>query len=172
MIAEIPTMAIEKVEMWQNTSVIPDENLAHRLGLVPIAIDPRAFEFKQEGKPYNSENSIRFKLHVKCTKKVPGAPVILNNTEDEEKHFNHPNVYSGDLVWVPIGDQQARFEREGIALPKPLHDDILIAKLRPGQEIEVEVICEKGIGKTHAKWSPVCTAYYRLMPVIELQETI
>ena len=104
MIAEIPTMAIEKVEMWQNTSVIPDENLAHRLGLVPIAIDPRVFEFKQEGKPYNSENSIRFKLHVKCTKKVPGAPVILNNTEDEEKHFNHPNVYSGDLVWVPIGD--------------------------------------------------------------------
>ena len=36
MIAEIPTMAIEKVEMWQNTSIIPDENLAHRMGLIPI----------------------------------------------------------------------------------------------------------------------------------------
>ena len=36
LIAEIPTMAIEKVEMWQNTSIIPDENLAHRLGLIPI----------------------------------------------------------------------------------------------------------------------------------------
>ena len=36
MIAEIPTMAIEKVNMWQNTSIIPDENLAHRIGLVPI----------------------------------------------------------------------------------------------------------------------------------------
>ena len=36
MIAEIPTMAIEKVNMWQNTSVIPDENLAHRVGLIPI----------------------------------------------------------------------------------------------------------------------------------------
>lgn len=74
MIAEIPTMAIEKVEMWQNTSVIPDENLAHRMGLVPIAVDPRIFEFRQEGKPFTSENSLRFKLHVKCTKKVPGAP--------------------------------------------------------------------------------------------------
>jgi DNA-directed RNA polymerase I and III subunit RPAC1 len=40
MIAEIPTMAIEKVEMWQNTSIIPDENLAHRMGLVPIMVDP------------------------------------------------------------------------------------------------------------------------------------
>lgn len=44
-IAEIPTMAIEKVNLWQNTSVIPDENLAHRLGLIPINADPRLFEY-------------------------------------------------------------------------------------------------------------------------------
>lgn len=104
MIAEIPTVAIEKVEMWQNTSVIPDENLAHRMGLVPIAVDPRVFEYRQEGKPSTAENSLRFKLHVKCTKKVPGQAVVLNNTEDEEKYFNSPNVYSGDLEWVPIDD--------------------------------------------------------------------
>ena len=35
-ISEIPTMAIEKVDMYMNTSVIPDEILAHRLGLVPL----------------------------------------------------------------------------------------------------------------------------------------
>ncbi len=45
MIAEIPTMAIEKVNMWQNTSIIHDENLAHRVGLIPIKADPRLFEF-------------------------------------------------------------------------------------------------------------------------------
>jgi DNA-directed RNA polymerase I and III subunit RPAC1 len=44
LIAEIPTIAIEKVNMWQNTSVIPDENLAHRVGLIPIKADPRLFE--------------------------------------------------------------------------------------------------------------------------------
>lgn len=160
-------MAIEKVEMWQNTSVIPDENLAHRMGLIPIMVDPRLFEYKVEGKQYTPENSLRFKLNVQCTKKIPGAPVVLNNTEDEEKHYNNPNVYSGDLEWVPIGDQLERFESLKLPKPKPLLDDILIAKLRPGMEIEMEVICEKGIGKTHAKWSPVCTAWYRLMPVIE-----
>ena len=53
MISEIPTIAIEKVEMWQNTSVIPDENLAHRMGLIPLAIDPRMFEFKDQNKPYD-----------------------------------------------------------------------------------------------------------------------
>lgn len=98
--------------------------------------------------------------------------MILNSTEDEDKHFNNPNVYSGDLKWVPVGDQEEWFLREGIPKPKPLLDDILIAKLRPGQEIEMEVVCEKGIGKTHAKWSPVCTAYYRLMPVIEIKPAI
>lgn len=48
----------------------------------------------------------------------------------------------------------------------------MIAKLRPGQEIEMELICEKGIGKTHAKWSPVATAYYRLLPEISFNEDI
>ncbi len=36
-------MAIEKVNLYQNTSIIPDEVLAHRLGLIPINVDPRLF---------------------------------------------------------------------------------------------------------------------------------
>lgn len=37
-------MAIENVLIKNNTSVIPDEILAHRLGLVPINADPRKFD--------------------------------------------------------------------------------------------------------------------------------
>jgi len=36
----------------------------------------------------------------------------------------------------------------------------------------MELICEKGIGKTHAKWSPVSTASYWLMPHIEFTQPI
>lgn len=131
MIAEIPTMAIEKVEMWQNTSIIPDENLAHRIGLVPIYVDPRLFQLKAADKPFDETNSLRFKLHVVCTKKDPKMPTPLNinDVEEEEKIFNHSNVYSGDLEWIPIGDQAQKFKGKE---PKPLHSDILIAKLRPG----------------------------------------
>ena len=43
MIAEIPTMAFHKVLMYQNTSVIPDEVLIHRIGLMPLKIDARDF---------------------------------------------------------------------------------------------------------------------------------
>lgn len=44
MIAEVPTMAIEHVYMWNNSGIIHDEVLAHRVGLVPINVDPRMFE--------------------------------------------------------------------------------------------------------------------------------
>lgn len=43
LLAEIPTMAIEDVYIWNNTSVIQDEVLSHRLGLVPIKADPSKF---------------------------------------------------------------------------------------------------------------------------------
>lgn len=111
LIAEIPTMAIEKVNMWQNTSIIPDENLAHRMGLIPIKADPRLFDYhlksqsadEQGGDQYTENDSITFKLHVRCTKKDPRAPMIVNNTVDEDKHYNNANVYSGQMQWKPVG---------------------------------------------------------------------
>uniref|UniRef100_A0A3Q2CQT5 RNA polymerase I and III subunit C n=1 Tax=Cyprinodon variegatus TaxID=28743 RepID=A0A3Q2CQT5_CYPVA len=50
LLAEVPTMAIEKVFIYNNTSIVQDEVLAHRLGLIPIKADPRLFEFKNTGK--------------------------------------------------------------------------------------------------------------------------
>ena len=38
---------------------------------------------------------------------------------------------------------------------RPVHNDVLIAKLRPGQEIDLWMFCVKGIGRDHAKFSPV-----------------
>ena len=37
-IAEIPTMAFHKVFLYQNTSVLPDELLVHRIGLLPLSV--------------------------------------------------------------------------------------------------------------------------------------
>ena len=124
-------------------------------------MDARQFEYHTAGQDYTPNDSLKFRLHKVCTKKDPKAPTVLNNTHDEDELYYNAKVLSGDLVWVPEGDQRQR-----LGNVRPIHDDILIAKLRPGQEIEMDLICEKGVGKTHAKWQPVCTAYYRLLPDI------
>lgn len=43
---QVPTVAVEHVYIWNNTSIIQDEVLSQRLGLVPLAIDPSKVEFK------------------------------------------------------------------------------------------------------------------------------
>ena len=45
-------------------------------------------------------------------------------------------------------------------------------KLGVGQEIEADLFAVKGIGQTHAKWSPVCTASYRLLPKVTVPADI
>ena len=49
LLSEVPTMAFDRVFMFNNTSIIQDEVLAHRLGLLPLKADPRLFEFRTEG---------------------------------------------------------------------------------------------------------------------------
>jgi DNA-directed RNA polymerase subunit D len=43
MIGEVPTLAIEDVRIYDNTSALFDEMLAHRLGLIPIRTDLTAY---------------------------------------------------------------------------------------------------------------------------------
>ena len=68
MIAEVPTVAIEHVYMWNNSSIVHDEVLSHRLGLVPINIDPRLFETFEENDEPTDRNTVMFQLEVKCGK--------------------------------------------------------------------------------------------------------
>lgn len=46
---QVPSIAIEKVHIYQNTSYVLDEILAHRLGLIPLKADPRQFKTKEDG---------------------------------------------------------------------------------------------------------------------------
>ena len=161
MIAEIPTMAIETVIVNQNTSIIPDEVFAHRLGLVPILADANDFIERKPEDDFNDKNSMKFTLNIKCYKDKNGQ--IINE-----------NIYTKDLVFEPQGDQEKKYynpqtKKYSIGL---VHDDILLNKLTPGMEIDLECYCEKGIGRTHAKWSPVCTAYYRLVNKINILKEI
>ncbi|XP_030628877.1 DNA-directed RNA polymerases I and III subunit RPAC1 [Chanos chanos] len=166
LLAEVPTMAVEKVFIYNNTSIIQDEILAHRLGLIPIRADPRLFEFRNSGDEEGTEiDTIQLQLKVKCSRN-PRAP--KDSSDPRELYLNHM-VYSKDMTWVPIGNQADVFAEAKIG---PVHGDILLAQLRPGQELDIVMHCVKGIGKDHAKFSPVATASYRLLPEITLLQPI
>lgn len=156
-------MAIEHVYIINNTSIIQDEVLAHRLGLIPIAVDPRLFEYKAKTDPANERNTIVFKLKIECRRNADGS-------------IENESVYSSSLEWLPDGSEIveetgcnfASTQRDVFPNIEPVHQDILLAKLRPGQAIELECHCIKGVGEEHAKWSPVATTWYRLLPEVAL----
>ena len=208
LLAEVPTVALEHVYLWNNSSLVHDEVLAHRLGLIPLAIDARLLEDALEPQQYGEasveeeeftptdRNTVVFRLAATCGK-GPTEEGRHREDDDEDEHeddvvqpdpelvaaakdaaprkLKYPadrpytkHVYSRDFVWIPQGDQEQLFTEP----LRPVHDDILIAKLRPGQVIELEAHGRRGIGKDHAKYSPVATASYRLMPRIELLQPI
>lgn len=155
LLAELPTVAIENVTILQNTGVLQDEYLAHRLGLVPLNIEPRDMDWVRDGHEVELNTRIQsvcFSLQAKC----------------EEKDMP---IYSGDLKWTPASDAE-RAAFDGKAPPKPLHDNILITRLAKGQEISLSCVAVLGTGKDHGKWSPVGTAWYRLLPKITIKEEL
>ncbi|KAI6200070.1 Dolichyl-phosphate beta-glucosyltransferase [Aphelenchoides besseyi] len=176
LLAEVPTVAIEKIYLYQNTSCIPDEVLCHRIGLIPLNVDPRLFKFPSEKfvpivesdevetePPGNPKEHVILNFHVKCTKNKQ-APA--DTTNPKELFVNH-YALSDKFIWEPIGDQQLWLNNVST-----VHKDIVVAKLRPGQEIEARCHCVKGVGKDHAKFSPVATASYRLLPSIQLKREV
>lgn len=163
-LAEVPTMAIEKVYMYNNTSIVQDEVLAHRLGLVPLKVDPRYFEFRNKDETeWGAQDSVMYRLQVQCTKNPSAA---LDETNPDCLYLNR-KVLSSSLKWVPLGNQG--FFKE--AKMQPLHQDILLAKMNAGHVIELEAYAVKGIGSDHAKFQPGL-AWYRLLPEIELTREV
>lgn len=167
LLSEVPSVAIETVYINQNTSIIQDEVLSHRLGLIPLRVDPRQMDASLPGDEPTDLNTIVYKLcvrglpeHARYSKEELAA---LDNTGDDVEG-RYTKVYSRDMQWQPQGTQEERFA----APADPVQGDILIAKLAPGQVIELEAHAVKSIGKDHAKFSPVCTASYRLLPAVTL----
>lgn len=129
-ISEVPTLAIDDVVMLENSSVMHDEAVAHRLGLIPLRTDPGRFVMPQE---------CDCKSTLGCSK----CRVLL--VLDSEATDKTKIVTSGELV----------SEDE---LVKPVSKDIPIIVLAPNQKLKFEAYARLGTGKDHAKWQPTSAA--------------
>ena len=126
-INEVPSMAIDEVVIMENSSVLYDELVAHRLGLIPIKTDLSRYVLPEDCDCKSSlgcsKCRVMFVLNVEATDK----PKV---------------VYSGDLA----------SEDRMVA---PISDIVPIAKLAPGQKMKLEAYARLGRGREHAKWQPV-----------------
>ncbi|KAK6459355.1 45 kDa subunit of RNA polymerase II [Scheffersomyces xylosifermentans] len=151
MLAEVPTLAIDLVEIDVNTSVLADEFLSHRLGLIPLVsegIENLTYSRDCTCDNYCPKCSVRLELTAKC---------------DTDSTMN---VYATDL---------AKFHN-GSRLGDPVIRDAnrrgpLICKLRKHQELRLTCIAKKGIAKEHAKWSPCAAVGFEYDPWNKLNHT-
>ena len=126
-ISEVPCMAIDEIVIHENSSVLYDEILAHRLGLIPLTTDLEGYILSQD---------CDCKTSLGCTK--CRVLLVLDAVATDEVK----TIYSGDLV-----SEDTRV--------KPYVDNIPIIKLAPSQKIKLEAYAKLGKGRHHAKWQPV-----------------
>ncbi len=72
-VEEVPTMAIEEVEFFKNNSVLYDEIIAHRLGLIPLSTDLKHYNLPDE---CTCKGAGCAKCQVKFTLKEKGPKTV------------------------------------------------------------------------------------------------
>lgn len=121
----IPVFAIDTVDIIENSSVLPDEGLAHRLGLIPIKTDLSRF---------NEPSKCDCQSEAGCSNcKVM---FVLDSGDSDVTR----TILSSDLT----------SEDESV---KSTSDKIPIVQLAAGQRIKVECYARLGRGTEHAKWN-------------------
>ena len=133
--------------------------------------NPASYKLRPGKEPIgsNDRNTIVFRLSKKCTYK---EGVDLKTETDPLKLYNNAHIYASDLEFMPTSEYQKEAFSEEKGIVRPVNPGMLIDKLRPGQEIQMEMHAVKSIGSQHTKWSPVATASYRLLPTISIIKPI
>eukprot|EP01083_Nonionella_stella_P092252 258189_1 len=155
MIAEVPTMAFDFVSIKKNDSVLHDEFIAHRLGMIPLKSDNvDRFVYSRECSCVDgcADCSVKFQLKVQCS-------------------GESQNVYSSDIHNISSNDEPGYHvtpvDFRDVGLDRD-QSKVLLVKLGKRQELDFDIVARKGFAKEHAKWSPVSVATYQCDPEINL----
>lgn len=168
MIAEVPTMAIEFVTIRENTTPLHDEYIAHRLGLLPLVSSSiEHFNYRATCSCQDNTNcpicSVKFRLTVKNL----NEEVRQVTTDDLKLDYRPETQIQGKIdhqmsvrpVTYPVtlnGETQVR--------------SVLIMKIGKNQQLDLECVATKGVGKDHGKYSPVCVAALKVEPKVTVNQ--
>ena len=121
----VPVFAVDTVDIIENSSVLPDEGLAHRLGLIPIRTDLARF---------NEPSKCECQSETGCSNCKVMLVLDSGDTDVTKTVFTDELTSEDDSV-------------------KPTSEKIPIVQLAPGQRVKVECYARLGRGREHAKWN-------------------
>lgn len=154
--SEIPKMSIHIVQVFDNTSVIPDELIVQRLGIIPL-LNTRIDQYL-----YNNECECESSECKSCSVYLTLNVVCVDDFMSvTSRHLisSDPNVY-------PVHNS---------GIPDELCDGneaILITKLKKNQRLRFHCIAKKGIHKTHAKFGTTVGLAVRSVPNVKVDKKL
>jgi len=151
---EVPTMAIEDVEFRKNSSIVYDEILAHRLGLLALTTDLKAYNVPAECK-CQGEGCARCQLQL--TLKAKGAGTVYAE-QIESKDPKVVPVFSKTpivkllkgqeielevVATLGIGKEHAKWSPGHVFYKHPVDVKVNTSKIKNPEELVN--VCPKGV---------------------------
>jgi DNA-directed RNA polymerase subunit D len=121
----IPVFAIDDVVIIENSSVLADEGIAHRLAMIPMKTDLTRFIEPSNCDCHSEVGCSRCRVML----------MIDSGATDTTRTITSAELTSEDDV------------------VKPVSDKIPIIELAPGQKVKLEAYARLGRGTEHAKWN-------------------
>ena len=121
----VPVFAIDTVDIIENSSVLADEGIAHRLGLIPLKTDLSRFVEPSKCECHSESGCSNCRVML-----------MIDVGESDTTR----TVYSNELT----------SEDDTV---KPTSDKIPIVVMAPGQRLKIEAYARLGRGTEHAKWN-------------------
>nr|BAS01746.1 DNA-directed RNA polymerase I 40KDa subunit [Amorphochlora amoebiformis] len=164
MVSELPSISPSEIFIFKNTSLINDEIISHRIGLIPIKVDPRLFVFRSS-MWYEKEHEIKNQNNIIVMSLKQINYSFLKSFKKSSKKIR--KVMSACIKWNPYGSRvpyQTKTFFNNCQLnsaPNIKHCflDILISRLKSKQRIFLESHCDKSVGLEHAKYSCVSVVW-------------
>lgn len=141
-LSDVPTLAVDFIYVYDNSSPVPDEIIAHRLGLLVLDSEEALDRMKQPEDCIEASEEDR-----ECYVKMILEAEVADNAETGR--------------YIMAGELQL-----DTTITRVVYPETPITYLAPGQRLHLVAYARLGRGREHGKWSPASVAVSQYLPIV------